>query len=82
MLCIAIMSLCITLFSCSSMSDKESHQSIPVIDWSIKPETEVLDLEDLADIKYIPLETNDSCLIKLATGLALGNDSIAITDIS
>ena len=82
MLCIAIMSLCITLFSCSSMSDKESHQSIPVIDWSIKPETEVLDLEDLADIKYIPLETNDSCLIKLATGLALGNDSIAITDIT
>lgn len=76
------MTLCILLVSCTATPDKASRQSIPVIDWSVKPGSEVLDLEDLADIRYIPLETNDSCLIKIGTGLAMGNDSIAVTDIT
>ena len=79
-LCMAFL-LCIALWSCGSTSKKGEIQTVPVIDWNEKLSKAKLDIEKLANVKYIPLETNDSCLINVITGAALGDDIMVLTDI-
>lgn len=75
-----VLSLCIVLYSCNSASKNEDIQNVPVIDWSENLSTVKLDIAELANVKYIPLETTDSCLIDVITGVAIGDDTIVLTD--
>lgn len=77
-LCTALL-LCIALWSCGSAPKKGDSQTVPVIDWNEKLSKTKLNIEDLANVKYIPLETNDSCLIDIITGAALGDDVMVLT---
>ena len=75
-----VLSLCIVLYSCNSVSKNDDAQDVPVIDWSENLSTVKLDIAELANVKYIPLETTDSCLIDVITGAAIGDDTIVLTD--
>lgn len=79
-LCTALL-LCLALWSCGSASKKGDSQTVPVIDWNEKLSKTKLNIEDLANVKYIPLETNDSCLIYFITGAAFGDDVMVLTDL-
>lgn len=54
---------------------------IPYIDLSRDYPREKLDITDIADIRYIPLETTDESLLSSVTTYFIGNNRIVIPDI-
>lgn len=66
--------------SCSGSKDAGDYGDVPTIDWAQDCATKVVDLHDFADIEYVPLETNDSCLIQYATQRAVSDSFIVIGD--
>lgn len=51
---------------CGQGSDSSDSGDIPVIDFSAEYPREAINIQDIADVEYIPLEINDSCLLSNA----------------
>lgn len=66
--------------SCGGNKGAGDYSDVPVIDWAQNCATKVIDLHDFADIEYVPLETNDSCLIQYATQRAVSDSFIVVGD--
>ncbi len=79
----AFTAICLSaiFFSCAHKSDKEVAVNLPSIDWNEEFPYQKLDLPEIADISYIPLETNDSCLIGLIGNITIGDSLIAVADL-
>lgn len=77
--CAAALSLVIA--SCGGQKNDMTADGVPVIDWSKQYPTERIDLGDVADIEYVALDTNDSCLIQNATDVAVGDDLLVVADV-
>ncbi len=66
--------------SCGGSKGAGDYGDVPTIDWAQGCATKVIDLHDFADIEYVPLETNDSCLIQYATQRAVSDSFIVVGD--
>lgn len=70
------------IVSCSgSGAGGSSSDGLVHIDWSVPMEERMIDLNDLADVEYIPLETTDESVFTVGTGFGISDSIIAIVDI-
>lgn len=72
--------LAAAMWACGANRGGDNSGDVPVIDWAQGCDTKEVDLHDFADIEYVALETNDSCLIQYATSKAVSDSFIVIGD--
>jgi len=53
---------------------------VPFVDLDKEYPKKTIYIEDLADVRYVPLETNDSCLISFPSKIVMRDSLIIITD--
>ncbi len=74
------------LSACKSKSnttgtESAGNENLPVIELQGDYPHKDVDIHELADVKYIPLETTDESLIGAANLLYMGNDTLIIRDV-
>lgn len=58
----------------------DENAPVPFVDLDKEYPKKTIYIEDLADVRYVPLETNDSCLISFPSKIVMRDSLIIITD--
>ena len=74
--------LAFSLSSCKQSSRNDnSNSELPVIDLEKEYPVKRIDIHEIADVEYIPLETTDESLLQTPTSWSVSEDTIVIFDV-
>lgn len=68
------------LQGCAGSTTTNSETSLPVIDWGAQIPEKRIDLNEMADIEYIPLETTDESVIRFGFSYGLDDNTLGVAD--
>lgn len=77
---ILLLFLILALSACTNQLKKPIDSTLPILDLTKDYPKKELDIHEIADVEYIPLETNDSSLIKLGHALTISEKYIITYD--
>ena len=73
--------LAISLPSCQQSSKSGFASELPIIDLEKEYPVKRIDIHEIADVEYIPLETTDESLLQTPNSWAVSEDTIVIFDV-
>ena len=73
--------LAFSLPSCQQSSRSDYASGLPVIDLEKEYPVKRIDIHEIADVEYIPLETTDESLLQTPTSWSVSEDTIVIFDV-
>lgn len=74
--------LAFSLSSCKQSSRNDySNSELPIIDLEKEYPVKRIDIHEIADVEYIPLETTDESLLQTPTSWSVSEDTIVIFDV-
>ena len=77
---ILLLFLILALSACTNQLKKPIDLKLPILDLTKDYPKKELDIHEIADVEYIPLETNDSSLIKMAAKIMISDKYIITYD--
>ena len=77
---ILLLFLILALSACTNQLKKPIDSTLPILDLTKDYPKKELDIHEIADVEYIPLETNDSSLIKMAAKIMISDKYIITYD--
>lgn len=75
-----ILTLTLVITGCTFTSETKQSQ-LPVIDVNKEYPVKRIDIHEIAEVEYIPLQTTEESLIQIASGHAISEDYIIIFDV-
>ncbi len=66
---------------CTPKKGTDAGSSLPVIDVNKEYPVKRIDIHELAEVTYIPLETTDSSLLQITAQVAISDSDIAVLDV-
>ena len=72
----------VLLFSgCKSQKEDTIKAEIPTIDLEKEYPIKRIDIHEIADVEYIPLQTTDSSMLQVDVGISITDNCIMVSDI-
>lgn len=74
--------LLISLIACTNKSNQEMESDLPVIDLEKEYPIKRIDIHEIADVEYIPLETIDESILMFGTDKSVSDEYIIVSEFS
>lgn len=75
-----ILTLALVITGCTFTSETKQSQ-LPVIDVNKEYPLKRIDIHEIADVEYIPLETTDSSMLQVDVSISITDNCIMVSDI-